>query len=136
MKVIKIGGEVADLTVDTTLVTADSTVITADLTETTLNDLKVFFLPRITPSVDDTLVVTLTRELNDDVITPEFEWGFIDNYVRLVLDDAGFVVGEKYAIKVVNNDEIIYKGKLLVTDIATDVQNYTKTNIVNGKLKF
>jgi hypothetical protein len=86
-----------------------------------------FLIPKITFSVDEKLTIELI-----DLSQSTIDLANITIDSLLVLGDpinnlefpADFKTQNKYEITLLNANEIIYKGKLIVLEAGTDIQNY------------
>jgi hypothetical protein len=86
-----------------------------------------FLIPKITFSVDEKLTIELI-----DLSQSTIDLANITIDSLLVLGDpinnlefpADFKTQNKYEITLLNANEIIYKGKLIVLESGTDIQNY------------
>ncbi len=83
------------------------------------------FIPRFTP-VNNSLSIQLRKEISNDIVN--FSSNFtIENsryYVTLVNVDFTPNEKDKFELTIKDDDNIIYKGKLIVLAESTDVQNY------------
>jgi hypothetical protein len=81
-------------------------------------------VPRIYPLFNDILVLELRNELTGAIFTPNFTFS-IDEYLTITIDSiADFEVQNKYNFKIINNNEIISSGKILILKEGTSVQDY------------
>jgi hypothetical protein len=86
-----------------------------------------FLIPKITFSVDEKLTIELI-----DLSQSTIDLANITIDSLLVLGDpinnlefpADFKTQNKYEITLLNANEIIYKGKMIVLEAGTDIQNY------------
>jgi hypothetical protein len=86
-----------------------------------------FLIPKITFSVDEKLTIELI-----DLSQSTIDLANITIDSLLILGDpinnlefpADFKTQNKYEITLLNANEIIYKGKMIVLEAGTDIQNY------------
>lgn len=137
MKIIDIDNSIGDLTVDSTLITVDTTTITVDQTQYSSEYYNIKLVPRVLPVDGDTLVVKLRNELTNLEITPLNYFNYVDGWFNLYIKSSDITNEIRFEIEILNNDQIIYKGKCLSTMKNVDeIQNYTVVEKVNNKLKY
>lgn len=162
MKVIKLGSIESLLTVDSEEITVDNTV-TVDSTQEFTVQPYIDFVPRILSNdteviipltvdsglvtVDDTITVDMTDTSISNVrtlITNEFTNQTYNvpvtiihlngSIYRLYFQSTTFIKdNSKYSIEIKDNDELMYKGKMMTTSIE-DIQNYRYTTIMDNKM--
>ena len=83
-------------------------------------------IPRKYPDIIDTLSLELRNESTNTVLNPLISFSIDERklYVELTTQPADFKTQNKYEITLLNGVEIIYKGKLIVLEAGTDIQNY------------
>jgi uncharacterized membrane protein len=82
-------------------------------------------VPRITPLLSDTIVLTLRNELTDEIITPEINFTVGQKLNVNILDNFEFFKEKnKYEISIKLGSVILYKGKLIALDQNTNIQDY------------
>jgi len=88
-------------------------------------------VPRFYPIVLDELVL----EFENGFIIP-FTWSINNNLLILTITDISqFKQRENYSFTLLNDGEIIYKGKMIFLKNGTDVQNYTNNSQDNKRWK-
>jgi hypothetical protein len=82
-------------------------------------------IPRIYPSLSDTLILTLRKEIDNTVLTPEFTFT-VDEKVNITITEQpdSFKILDKYEIELKNESEVIYLGKLVILKEGTNTQNF------------
>lgn len=86
-------------------------------------------VPRLYPSISDTLVF----EFENGFIIP-FTWSIDNNLLILTITDISqFKQRENYSFTLLNDGEIIYKGKMIFLKNGTDVQNYSNNSQDNKR---
>lgn len=94
-------------------------------------------IPRKYPNISDTLTLNLRNENTGEVITPEITFIVSQKLdITLTNQPLEFKTQNKYEITISNDSEIIYKGKLIVLDSGTDVQNYNYGSQSTSKYTF
>lgn len=94
-------------------------------------------IPRKYPNISDTLTLKLRNENTGDVITPEITFIVTQKLDITIIDQPlEFKTQNKYEVTISNDSEIIYKGKLIVLDEGTDVQNYNYGSQTTSKYSF
>ena len=83
-------------------------------------------IPRKYPDISDILSLELRNESTNTVLNPAISFSIDERklYVELTTQPADFKTQNKYEITLLNGVEIIYKGKLIVLEAGTDIQNY------------
>lgn len=138
MKVINVD-VFGDLTVDTMLITCDSEIITCDMTiSDELTPIEIVLVPRIKPVIGDILSIYIRRELTDDEYNTIVNWNYENGYLHInfPVNTIPDINGSKYEIILRNDNNIIYRGKMILLSSNDSVQDYRTTEIVNKKLKF
>lgn len=106
----------------------------------TQNNMKVIYLnkpydinlvPRIYPEVEEELTLELRNESTDFTFQPEIEW-MVNNLMTVTIT-SGVPLGEfqsmnKYEMTLTNGLSIVYKGKMMIVDEDTNIQNYVYTD--------
>ena len=137
MKIIDIDNIMGDLTIDSTLITIDSTSITVDKTQYISDYYNIKLVPRVLPVDGDILEVRLRNELTNLELTPLNYFNYVDGWFNLYLKSDEISDESKYEIEILNNGELIYKGKCLSTTRDKEqIQNYTVVEKINNKLKY
>ena len=137
MKIIDIDNSIGDLTVDSALITVDSTTITVDQTQYISDYYNIKLVPRVLPVDGDILEVKLRNELTNLELTPLNYFNYVDGWFNLYLKSDGISDETRFEIEILNNDQIIYKGKCLSTmKNSEEIQNYTVVEKINNKLKY
>jgi len=94
-------------------------------------------IPRKYPNISDTLTLDLRNENTGEVITPEITFTVTDKLnITITTQPADFKTQNKYEVSVWNEGEIIYKGKLIVLESGTDIQNYNYGSQTTSKYSF
>lgn len=89
------------------------------------NPLTFSLIPRIYPSLSDNLVLTLRKEIDNTILTPEFTFT-VDEKLNITITEQpnSFQILNKYEIELKNGSEIIYLGKLIVLKDGTNTQTF------------
>lgn len=82
------------------------------------------FIPRFKILESDLILLNLRNEKNNEILTPDFTFSITDR-VNIVITEDVLNEGDKYEIEIKRGTDIVYLGKLLVLNPATDRQNYT-----------
>lgn len=86
-------------------------------------------VPLLYPNISDDLVL----EFENGFIIP-FTWSIDNNLLILTITDTSkFKQRENYSFTLLNDGEIIYKGKMIFLKNGTDVQNYTNQSQDNKR---
>ena len=94
-------------------------------------------IPRKYPNISDTLTISLRNENTGEVITPAITFTVTDKLnITLTTQPTDFKTQNKYEVTISNGSEIIYKGKLIVLESGTDVQNYNYGSQTTSKYSF
>ena len=94
-------------------------------------------IPRKYPIISDTLTLDLRNENTGEVITPAITFTVTDKLnITLTTQPTDFKTQNKYEVTISNGSEIIYKGKLIVLESGTDVQNYNYGSQTTSKYSF
>lgn len=94
-------------------------------------------IPRKYPNISDVLTLNLRNENTGEVITPEITFIVSQKLdITLTNQPLEFKTQNKYEVTILNNTEIIYKGKLIVLESGTDVQNYNYGSQSTSKYSF
>jgi hypothetical protein len=82
-------------------------------------------IPRIYPSLSDELLLTLRKEIDNTILTPEFTFT-VDEKVNITITTQpdNFKILDKYEIELTNESEVIYLGKLVILKEGTNTQNF------------
>jgi len=101
-----------------------------------LNEELIFkVVPRKYPSVNDEFILTFRNE--NTGVTPSYTFEITDKLeITLPTQPTDFAIQNKYDIEIVNNDEIIYLGKLIVLESGTNIQNYEYGSQSTSRFKF
>lgn len=101
------------------------------------NPLDFSLIPRKYPNISDELTLILRNENTNEQITPVFSFVVTDKLqITITEQPLDFKTQNKYEVTVLNDSEIIYKGKLIVLDSGTDVQNYNYGSQTTSKYSF
>lgn len=89
-------------------------------------------IPRVYPKINDTLVLELRNEMTSVVLTPDISFTLTDKLnITIIVKPDDFKTQNKYELTIKNSGSVIYRGKGIVLDNNTNVQNYqygTQTN--------
>ncbi len=82
-------------------------------------------VPRIYPIAQDDLKLFLRNENTNEILEPEITFIVAQKLsIQLTQQPDEFAERSKYEITLKVEDEILYKGKLMVLKAGTDIQNY------------
>jgi hypothetical protein len=99
--------------------------------------LKFSLIPRKYPIITDALTLNLRNETTGDVINPVITFTVSDKLnITLTTQPLDFKTQNKYEVTLLKGSEIIYKGKLIVLEAGTDVQNYNYGSQTTSKYSF
>jgi len=100
----------------------------------TKNKMKVLFLntplffsliPRIYPSENDNLVLTLRKETGSAKITPEFTFTVGQKLqITITAQPVQFKILDKFEFELKRGNDILYLGKIQILKQGTDIQNF------------
>jgi hypothetical protein len=94
-------------------------------------------IPRKYPIISDDLTLDLRNETTGTVISPAITFSVTEKLnITITEQPLDFKTQNKYEITILNDSEIIYKGKLIVLDSGTDVQNYNYGSQTTSKYSF
>ena len=94
-------------------------------------------IPRKYPYIYDSLSLVFRNENTGEVITPAITFTVTDKLnITITTQPADFKTQNKYEVSVWNEGEIIYKGKLIVLESGTDIQNYNYGSQTTSKYSF
>jgi hypothetical protein len=96
-------------------------------------------VPRVYPLANEDLVLTLRNESTQLTFEPEIE--YLVNGLLTVSIIGGVPLDEfqsmnKYELTLKNGLSVVYKGKLIVVDESTDIQNYAYTDQTNSRFTY
>lgn len=87
--------------------------------------LEMFFIPREYPKLSDTLVLSLRREITNEIKTPTFIFEVGQKLKITITENVDyFKPNEKFEIEIKNGNKTIYLGKLQTFTNETEIQNY------------
>jgi hypothetical protein len=104
-----------------------------------LNNPLIFSLiPRKYPDISDILSLELRNESTNTTINNAVYFSTDERklYVELAAQPTDFKTQNKYEITLFNGLEIIYKGKLIVLEAGTDIQNYDYGSQTTSKYQY
>lgn len=136
MKILNIDEVLGDLTADNNIITADSTIYTADMYSYLIADMRLTLVPKIYPTLGDTLTVNMRNELTNVTSSVDNRFNYTDDYMNLFIDSGDYKDKEKYEIDVIYNNVNIYRGKVLIISGDVDIQNYKHVEITNKKITY
>lgn len=94
-------------------------------------------IPRKYPIISDTLTLNLRNENTGEVITPAITFSVNDKLnITITTQPTDFKTQNKYEVTILKGSEIIYKGKLIVLESGTDIQNYNYGSQTTSKYSF
>lgn len=94
-------------------------------------------IPRKYPIISDDLTLDLRNETTGTVISPAITFSVTEKLnITITEQPLDFKTQNKYEITISSDSEIIYKGKLIVLDSGTDVQNYNYGSQTTSKYSF
>jgi hypothetical protein len=94
-------------------------------------------IPRKYPFISDELTLSLRNETTGLLINPVITFTVSDKLdITLTTQPLDFKTQNKYEVTLLNDSEIIYKGKLIVLEEGTDVQNYNYGSQTTSKYSF
>jgi hypothetical protein len=94
-------------------------------------------IPRKYPFISDNLTLSLRNETTGIVINPAITFIVSDKLnITLTAQPLDFKTQNKYEVTLLNDAEIIYKGKLIVLESGTDVQNYNYGSQTTSRYSF
>lgn len=86
-------------------------------------------IPRIYPSLSDDLLLTLRKEIDNTILTPEFTFTVDEKLnITITTQPTEFKILDKYEIELTNEGETIYLGKLVILKEGTNTQNFEYGN--------
>ena len=102
-----------------------------------LEALKFSLIPRKYPIISDVLTLNLRNETTGVVINPAITFTVTDKLnITITAQPLDFKTQNKYEVTILKGSEIIYKGKLIVLESGTDVQNYNYGSQTTSKYSF
>ena len=94
-------------------------------------------IPRNYPKIGDTLILNLRNENTNTILSPTISFIVDDKLNIEVLEQpTDFKTQNKYEVTLLNDSEIIYKGKLIILEAGTDIQNYDYGSQTTSKYQF
>jgi hypothetical protein len=94
-------------------------------------------VPRHYPISTDVLTLVLRNENTNAVLIPLISFTIDKTLVIEVLEQpTDFKTQNKYEVTLLNGLEIIYKGKLIVLEAGTDIQNYNYGSQTTSKYQY
>jgi hypothetical protein len=98
------------------------------------NTLNFSVIPRNYPSEIDNISLTLRNEMTDEVITPNITFEIGQKLeITITKQPDSFAENQKYEVTILNNETIIYLGKLIILKSGTDIQNYEYKQQTNSR---
>ena len=83
------------------------------------------FIPRIYPETADVLTLSMRNESSNVELTPTITHTTTTRTeITLTSQPTDFKTRSKYEIEVKNGSKTIYRGKVLILESGTDIQNY------------
>ena len=102
-----------------------------------LEALKFSLIPRKYPIISDVLTLNLRNETTGDVITPAITFSVDEKLnITITTQPTDFKTQNKYEVSILRGSEILYKGKLIVLESGTDIQNYNYGSQTTSKFTF
>jgi len=100
-----------------------------------LNESLIFsVIPRNYPLENDNISLTLRNEFTDEIITPEITFEVGQKLeITIVEQPEKFAENQKYQVTILNDEKIIYLGKLIILKSGTDIQNYEYKQQTNSR---
>jgi hypothetical protein len=99
--------------------------------------LDIYLVPREVPNANDTLKLILRREIDNEIKEPNFTFQIGQKLKLTITENTDyFKPNEKYEIELLNDNKIIYLGKLQTFTNETDIQNYEYKDQTNGRFGF
>lgn len=87
--------------------------------------LKFSLIPRKYPLNTDTISLSLRREIDNAVLTPDITFSVGQKLeITITTQPIEFKILDKYEIEVKNGSELIYIGKLQILKEGTNTQNF------------
>ena len=94
-------------------------------------------IPSDYPTQSDNLTLTLRNEQTDVVINPEITFTSSARLIiRITEQPTDFKIQNKYEVIIYNGENDIYRGKMIILDASTDVQNYKYSSQENERFGF
>lgn len=88
-------------------------------------DLTFSLIPRVFPSLIDNLILNLRNEITNVEINPEITFTIADRLnIKILEQPSDFQSQNKYEVELKNGTNVIYRGKLLILEQGTNIQNY------------
>ncbi len=99
--------------------------------------LKFTCVPRKYPIVSDALALVLRHENTETILTPTITFTTAEMLTVTITDTIPqFKAQTKFEIELKIEEETIYKGKLIVLEEGTDIQNYQYDSQSTGRFQF
>lgn len=87
--------------------------------------LKISLIPRKYPLENDVLSLTLRKEIDDTILTPEFTFEVGEKLELTITEQPEeFAILDKYEFELKNGDDVIYLGKIQILKEGTSIQNF------------
>lgn len=87
--------------------------------------LKISLIPRKYPLATDTLSLSLRKEINNLVLTPDFTFTVGEKLeITITNQPVEFTILDKYEFELKNGNEVIYLGKIQILKEGTSIQNF------------
>lgn len=100
------------------------------------NPYEIVLIPRVFPQITDNLSLNLRNEMTNEVLNPDFIFQITDKLTILIDESIDFKLQQKFEIELINNLEVIYRGKLLILEENTNIQAYQYGSQSNSKFQF
>ena len=99
--------------------------------------LVISLIPRKYPIISDVLTLNLRNEITGLVINPAITFTVTDKLnITITVQPTDFKTQHKYEVTILKGSAIIYKGKLIVLESGTDIQNYNYGSQSTSKYSF
>ena len=94
----------------------------------TLDDPRIYLVPRVYPDLTDTLKITVVNEETGEAFEEEPIWTIEKNLIKIAVLETNLLSPlANYEFSITNvtvNNSLIYKGKFVLLENGTDIQNF------------
>ena len=97
---------------------------------------KFSLVPREYPTSSSLLSLELRNQLLDRLTYPSFSWIIDEDYLNIFIPTGSLRVSEKFEFTLNSDNDVLYKGLMMMVDANKDIQNYKHATINNDKITF
>lgn len=128
MKIIKSGSFISIPSGSISVITPSGSILSEGY--------KFSLIPREYPTSSSLLSLELRNQLLDRLTYPSFSWIIDEDYLNIFIPTGSLRVSEKFEFTLNSDNDVLYKGLMMMVDANKDIQNYKHATINNDKITF